>query len=81
MADLFQGAPTPDSTPRIHLSKISNNWNDLHLKLHTGRGLPDTPFWMEIGSAGFRITDENRQSLALGMLLCLDVRAHFEEST
>jgi hypothetical protein len=67
---------TPPPVPRIPIEDIASGFNELHSKLLTGEDLPPRPFWLEIGNAGYKITDENRDSIALGMLLCLDVRGH-----
>ena len=57
------------------MDEIAKSFNQLHRKLIDG-DLPPRPFWLEIGNAGYKITDENRDNIALGMLLCLDVRGH-----
>ena len=64
------------SESRVPLDEIAATFSDLHGKLLTGEDLPPRPFWLEVGSAGYRITDENRDHIARGMLLSLDVRGH-----
>jgi hypothetical protein len=61
----------------VPLEEIAASFNELHSKLLDGN-LPPRPFWLEIGNTGYRITDENRDSIALGMLLALDVRGVLE---
>jgi hypothetical protein len=67
--------PAQGSASRVPLEEIAESFNELHRKLLTGE-LPPRPFWLEIGNSGYKITDENRDNIALGMLLCLDVRGH-----
>lgn len=69
-------APAACSASRVPLDEIAESFNELHRKLLTGDELPARPFWLEIGNSGYKITDENRNNIALGMLLCLDVRGH-----
>lgn len=68
--------PPADWESRVPLDEIAGDFNELHRKLISGDELPPRPFWLEIGNSGYKITDENRDSIALGMLLCLDVRGH-----
>jgi len=68
-------APATCSASRVPMDEIAKSFNQLHRKLIDG-DLPPRPFWLEIGNAGYKITDENRDNIALGMLLCLDVRGH-----
>ena len=69
-------ASASGSVARVPLDEIAESFNELHRKLLTGGELPPRPFWLEIGNSGYKITDENRDNIALGMLMCLDVRGH-----
>lgn len=69
-------ASASGSVSRVPLEEIAESFNELHRKLLTGDELPPRPFWLEIGNSGYKITDANRDNIALGMLLCLDVRGH-----
>ncbi len=62
--------------PRVDINEIAQSFHDVHSKLLLG-DLPPRPFWLQIGDSGYKITDENRNSVALGMMLCLDVRGYF----
>lgn len=64
------------SIPEHEIDDVADTFNKLHSKLLTGDGLPPRPFWLRIGNAGYKITDENRDTIALGLLMCLDVRGH-----
>lgn len=33
------------------------------------------PFWLQVGRSGFRVTDENRDALSLGLLLGLELES------
>lgn len=61
---------------RVELDEVADTFSELHRKLLTGE-LPERPFWLEVGDSAYKITDANRDSIALGMLLALDVRGHF----
>ena len=69
-------APCSVSIPEHELDDVADTFNQLHSKLLTGEGLPPRPFWLRIGNTGYKITDENRDTIALGLLMCLDVRGH-----
>lgn len=60
----------------ILIEEIASDWSEFETKLTLG-DLP-MPCWVEIGDSGFRITKENKDTLAMGMLLCLCVRDHFK---
>lgn len=64
------------SIPEHGLDEVADTFNQLHSKLLTGDGLPPRPFWLRIGNTGYKITDENRDTIALGLIMCLDVRGH-----
>jgi len=57
----------------VPLEEVACDFEELHSKLATGE-LPPLPFWLDIGNSSYRITEENRKALAVGMLLCLDAR-------
>lgn len=59
---------------KYDLEEIATTWTELNSKLSSGEGLPQLPFWLTIGGTGFRVTEENRETLALGMLLGLTSR-------
>ena len=65
---------TEDSTPRIPIEEIGTTWTEVYTKLMTGNGLPERPFWLELSSNGFKITEDNRDAISLGMLLGLSMR-------
>lgn len=69
--------PCSASIPEHELDDVAESFNQLHSKLLTGDGLPPRPFWLRIGNTGYKIADENRDTIALGLLMCLDVRGHF----
>lgn len=63
-----------DSLPRYDIEDVAKSWSDLYVKLMNGTNLPKRPFWLNVGDAGFKITDENRDNLSLGMLLGMSIR-------
>ena len=69
------GATRPkETTPRIEIEDVASTWGELYTKLSSGQGLPERPFWLMFGDSGFKITDQNRDTLALGMMLGLDAK-------
>lgn len=68
-----------DSTPRHDIDELASSAAELYQMLMTGDGLPDLPFWLAVGDAGFKVTEQNRDALSLGMLLQMDAKEHFRK--
>lgn len=64
----------PESVPTIKLEDIARDWLDFYQKLQLAE-IP-MPYWLEIGKARYKITKENYESVARGMLIGLEIRAH-----
>lgn len=60
--------------PEYELADIANSWAELYTKLMTGNDLPPRPFWLRLSDSGFKVTEENRDNLSLGMLLGLHIK-------
>ena len=68
-------AAPPGWVSRVPLEEIAQSFDELLRKLIDG-DLPPRPFWLEVGNSGYKITDENRVNISLGMLMGLEVRGH-----
>ena len=67
----------PQSVPRIKLEDIAGSWVDLHSKLCLAE-IP-MPFWLEVGEAHIKVTEDNHDALALGMVLGIAVQNRFKK--
>lgn len=63
-----------EGIPRVDVEEVAITWGELYTKLSSGTGLPDRPFWLMFGNSGFKITDQNRDTLAIGMMMGLDAK-------
>jgi len=66
----------PQSVPVLKLEDIAKDWLDFYSLLQFG-SIP-MPYMLEIGNASYKITKENYELLAKGMLIGLEVKAHFK---
>ncbi len=63
-----------EGIPRVDVEEVATTWGELYTKLSSGKDLPDRPFWLMFGDSGFKITDQNRDTLALGMMIRLECK-------
>lgn len=63
-----------EGVPKVDIEDVASTWGELYTKLSSGKDLPDRPFWLMFGNSGFKITDQNRDTLALGMMMGMDAK-------
>jgi len=63
--------------PTVQLDDIADSYGEFMQALNNSIKLPTLPCWIQIGNRKYRVTEDNRKTLAMGMALMLDASDYF----